>query len=184
MEISLCIDSEEPQEAILLWQNGAIRRHKHVSLDFDATENLGMWRIIWNPSMISWFVNGELLGRVRGRLWLKIPDVPMHIRVSVFPTEIDEDHEPLDVKFSMHVFKISFKKMKPEPLPTPKPTLSHDEPFTENVTRKGAFSLMLLIILCSLLIARLVCLINNGVREHNKNDVDKILGDYEVLLNS
>jgi len=179
MEISLCIDSEEPQEAILLWQNGAIRRHKHVSLDFDATENLGMWRIIWNPSMISWFVNGELLGRVRGRLWLKMPDVPMHIRVSVFPREIDEDHELLhDVKFSMHLFKISFKKMKSEPLPTPKPTLSHDEPFTENVTRKVAFSLILLMVLGSLLI---VCL--RMSREHNKYGVDKILGDYEVLLN-
>jgi len=151
MEMSLCIDSDYPFEVMMLWQNGSFRRHRFATLDFDATETLARWKLEWHPDHLSWYVDDEKLGTAWSRLWLQMPDVPMHIRVGIIPKEKDEGlHDSIiaGVDFSMYLFIISHGKYAIQQ--------NKDEPFIdEKVSRNmtwNIFSFLFVCLLCSLLV--------------------------------
>jgi len=118
-KISLCMNSINTQNAMVVAKQQDSYYKQHVLLPFDPTSEAGKFTIRWLPDRIIWWANDKQIAEIKeGNTAIKIPDQPLHIKIFVAPFKplVHGTGKLLKGtgkfwKHSMHVFKTAYRKI-------------------------------------------------------------------------
>jgi len=117
--ISLCMNSLNTQNAMVVAKQQDNYYRQYVSLPFDPSSQAGKFTIRWLPDRIIWWANDEQIAEIKeGTTAIKIPKQPLHIKIFVSPFKPIVQGAGKLVKgtgkfwqHSMRVFKAGYKKI-------------------------------------------------------------------------
>merc|ERR1712150_78525 len=111
---SICVATQDPWRAAILWHHGHDSHTDHVPLSFNARKKMANYRIDWHPFHVKFYVGGGLVS-VIDRSQTHIPKTPMSIKVSMFPylsAEKLKTNENRKIEFRMHLFQMRYVKLE------------------------------------------------------------------------
>lgn len=110
MEIGMCFSSRKPNSMVLVWKYDSHSWKRNIPLSFDASENVGVYGISWEPAKITWYVNDEVSAEVESENF--IPHGEMTISIGVHPQSTDVGNAFGSVAMVVHMYKITYTKFK------------------------------------------------------------------------
>jgi len=81
---SICVSTQDPWHAAIIWQHGDEVHSEVVDLGFNACKRLAIYRIDWHPYHLKFFISGGLVA-VIDRKDKTIPKEPLYIKAGLFP---------------------------------------------------------------------------------------------------
>jgi len=113
----MCVPSQNPWSVMCTAMHGEIQRSEEFALHYNAAKKPSWFRIDWFPDEVSFFIGGHYLTTMKPPD-IRVPDIPMHIKISIGPQErvlpSDAPEPTIDdeVEFNMRLFRVRYHKLK------------------------------------------------------------------------
>jgi len=168
VECSICVSTENPSKALLIWRYHKDSWRRYVDLRYNAATDLVAFGFDWRPDGLRYYVEKEVLAHVAGDFPGPVDGV--RLVVSVLPRPSDIAPSPYSVYMSTDIYRIAYNKHKTKS--------NHMDLFRVQKSRNLVPTFVILIFIL------VFCIVARWFKNDTVNSYIQAPNDYRLLCES